>query len=115
MSIPLGEDATTNARRMRDKKNIKWRHPMPCSRSALEPPLIVELLARHSANSGPWDTREQLMALDVADPMREVVELFRVGDFLLRLVELSCDVVAGDLLSEKREDKIQKPATAASF
>ena len=33
------------------------------------------------------------MALDVADPMREVVELFRVGDFLLRLVELSCDVV----------------------
>ena len=63
---------------------------MPCSRSVPEPLLIVEPLARQhdSANSARWDTREQFMALDVADPIGEVIELFRVGNLLLRLVEL---------------------------
>jgi hypothetical protein len=36
MSMPLGQDATANARRLRDKKNIKWQYLMPCSRSVLE-------------------------------------------------------------------------------
>jgi hypothetical protein len=62
---------------------------MPCSLSVLEPPPIVEPLARQldGANSAPWDTREHLMALDVV-PITEIVELFRVGNFLMRLVEL---------------------------
>jgi hypothetical protein len=36
MLMPLGEDATANARRLRDKKNIKWHYQMPCSLSVLE-------------------------------------------------------------------------------
>jgi hypothetical protein len=90
MSMPLGEDARANARRLRDKKNIKWQYLMPCSLLVLEPLLNVEPRARQlrSANSARWDTREQLMAFDVAAPIRDVVELFQVCHLLLRLVEL---------------------------
>jgi hypothetical protein len=37
MSMSLGEDATANASRLRDKKNIKWQYQMRCSLSVLEP------------------------------------------------------------------------------
>ena len=93
--MPLGQDATAGASPLRDRKNIKWQYQMPCSLSVLEPPLIVEALARQldSENSAPRETREQFMALDVANPIRDVIELYRVGELLLKLVELSCDVV----------------------
>ena len=44
--MPLGEDATGNASRLRDKKNISWQYQMPCSLSVPEPLLVVDSLAR---------------------------------------------------------------------
>ena len=87
MQMPRGEEAT-NASRLRHKKNIKWHYQMPCSLSVVEPLLIVEPLARQLGSVKLRGTRQQLMAMDIADPIKEVAELFRVGNLLLRLVEL---------------------------
>jgi hypothetical protein len=58
MSMPLGEDARANARRLRDKKNIKWQYLMPCSLS------VLELLAQQlTGNCGLQPDRVHFNAL----------------------------------------------------
>ena len=77
------------------QEKFKWHYQMPCSLSVVEPLLIVEPLARQLGSVKLRGTRQQLMAMDIADPIKEVAELFRVGNLLLRLVELLVAEEAG--------------------
>jgi len=82
--MPLGEDATGNASRLRDKKNISWQYQMPCSLSVPEPLLVVDSLARQRefrAVGGILSEKRAggLLTLPVALSFQDAGKTFRSG------------------------------------